>query len=627
MPATQQHQRHGHAAPIAAFSSLGVVFGDLGTSPLYTVQTVVQSAGGKFAPASAMGMLSLIFWTLIVIVTVKYCIFVMRADNEGEGGILALMSLVGANALKGAAGVLAAMGLIGAALIYGDGVITPAISVLSALEGVNVATSALKPYVLPTAVVILIGLFAVQRFGTSKIGAAFGPVMLVWFLVIAALGIGGIVRHPGVLAAVNPVYALSFLLHGGPTTLLVLGSVFLCVTGGEALYADMGHFGRGPIRGAWFIVVLPALLLSYAGQTALLIDKGAGQGNPFYELAPHWAVYPLVILATLATIIASQAIITGAFSMTRQAVQLGWLPSMSIRQTSSRSYGQIFVPVVNRLMMVATIAIAIAFGSSDKLAGAYGTAVSTTMLLTTCLLFEAMRKVWKWPLALVIPLAGLFVAVDFSFFVANLLKIVQGGWVPLAFGALLFTIMVTWRSGVDAVRAILADRSEPVDQFMAELREQKIIRVPGVGVFLSRGNEQVPPAVIDHARYTRSLYKNVIMLNVSFEETPRVDDKDRTTIEHVEEGMWRAHVRFGFIESPDLKAALSRIDGLDPSVDFDQAIYISARDLVIGRAQRPRMPRWQAPIFGFLYRNAVRVVDRFNLPPNQVVEVSREVRV
>ncbi len=402
------------------------MFGDLGTSPLYTLQTVVQAMGGQFTPQTALGVLSLVFWTLIVTISIKYCLFVMRADNRGEGGILALMSLIGANGFTPGVRLLTGMGLLGAALIYGDGVITPAISVLSALEGVNVVTEVFKPYVMPMAVVILLALFAAQRFGTERIGRAFGPIMLLWFIVIALLGVASIMKHPDVIAAVDPRYAIRFMMASGRTGFLVLGGVFLCITGGEALYADMGHFGKNPIRRSWYGVVLPALLLSYAGQTAFLIDKGTVTGNPFFQIAPAWSVYPLVVLATIATIIASQAIITGSFSMTRQAMQLGWLPGVAIRQTSDRIYGQIYIPVVNWLLMVATIATTIAFGASDRLAGAYGTAVSTTMLLTTFLLFRAMRDLWKWPMAVAVPIAVVFIMVDTGFFTRESLEDCRG---------------------------------------------------------------------------------------------------------------------------------------------------------------------------------------------------------
>lgn len=616
-----------HTGPLVALSALGIVFGDLGTSPLYTLQTVVQATGGHFTTQSALGILSLLFWTLILTVTIKYCLFVMRADNQGEGGILALMALVGANDLRGRRALFAAMGLVGAALIYGDGVITPAISVLSALEGVNVVTSQLKPYIMPAAVVILIALFGVQRFGTSKIGALFGPTMLVWFVVIAALGVSGVLRNPAVLSAVDPRLALDFMRHGGPGALLVLGGVFLCITGGEALYADMGHFGKWPIRGAWFFIVLPALLLSYAGQVGLLIEKGALTTNPFYELAPHWAIYPLVALATVATIIASQSIITGAFSMTRQAMQLGWMPAMGIRQTSARVYGQIYVPVVNWMMMAVTLAITIGFGSSDRLAGAYGTAVSTTMLLTTCLLALAMHKVWKWPLVVVVPVAGLFFVVDLGFFAANLLKIVDGGWAPLLVGAILFLLMTTWRAGIDLVRSVNQARSKSADQFLADLRTDKIARSPGTAVFLTRSLEAIPASLVDYVAFTGALHTQVIILQVDFVERPWVNDADRTVCEHVADDIWRAKVRFGFSEIPDLPKALAQVPALHPDWGLKDAVWFSMRDLVVDKPKAHALPGWRAAIFAFLYRNASRVVDRFDLPAHQVIEISREVEV
>jgi len=613
--------------PATALAALGIVYGDLGTSPLYTLQTVVQAMGGHFTVESALGILSLIVWTLIITVSIKYCLLVMRADNHGEGGILALMSLVGANSLKGKGRLLTAMGLLGAALIYGDGVITPSISVLSALEGVNVVTTTLKPFVMPLAVVILIGLFMVQRFGTASIGKAFGPVMLLWFAVIAALGISGIVRHPGVLRAIDPSYAVRFLAHSGAAGPLVLGGVFLCITGGEALYADMGHIGRRPIRLSWYGLVLPALVLSYAGQTAILVGNGRIQGNPFFQLAPHWSVIPLVILATLATIIASQAIITGSFSMTRQAMQLGWLPGLSIRQTSDKVYGQIYVPTVNWLMMVATVAITIAFGSSDKLAGAYGTAVSTTMLLTTCLLFAAMRRVWRWPLLVCLAVAGVFLIVDLAFFGANLLKIADGGWLPLTFGALVFFVMTTWRGGIDAVRASLQATTQSPERFLAELEQGSVPRVPGTAVFLTRARQTIPTLLVDHIKHMGALHQHVIALTVLFEECPRSIEAERCSIEPVGAGIVHITVRFGFIEIPDVEVALSGVKGLDSGVDLSSAVFFGTRDQVVRRPAGALLAPWRRPAFAFLYRNAVKVVDRFNLPPQSVVEIARQIEV
>jgi len=610
-----------------ALSALGVVFGDLGTSPLYTLQTVVQATGGRFTAESALGILSLIVWTLLITVSIKYCLFVMRADNHGEGGILALMSLVGANSFQRGTRVLACMGLLGAALIYGDGAITPAISVLSALEGVNAVTPSLKPYVMPAALVILIALFAAQRVGTERIGRAFGPIMLVWFIVIAGLGLIGIAHHPHVLAALNPSCAIAYLAHSGAVGWLVLGGVFLCITGAEALYADMGHFGRAPIRSAWFLIVLPALLISYAGQTGLMLDAGQLQGNPFFLLAPTWAVYPLVLLATISTIIASQSIITGAFSMTRQAMQLGWLPGVGIRQTSDQIYGQIYVPAVNWLMMVATVAITFGFGSSDRLAGAYGTAVSTTMMLTTALLYTAMYKVWGWSRWLAVLAGGLFFVVDLSFFGANLLKIADGGWLPLTLGLLIFALMLIWRSGIAAVRASLNQNAPSAEQFVADLLTNQVPRVAGTAVFLTRSNQNIPPLLIEHVRQMGALHKNAIALHVVFEEIPRVAPELRSAVKPLGNGIWHITMHFGFLEIPDLRARLKELGKLDGSTELGAAIFFGSRDLVVRRAGSKVLSRGRLQFFSFLYRNAVRVVDRFYLPPRNVVEIARLIEI
>ena len=613
---------------LARLSALGIVFGDLGTCPLYTLQTVVQAAGGPFTPELGLGVLSLIVWTLIITISVKYCIFVMRADNQGEGGIFALMSLVGADGFASGAKVLTVMGLLGAALIYGDGVITPAISVLSAVEGVNVVTDTLKPFVMPFAVTILVVLFATQRFGTEKIGRAFGPVMLLWFAVIGLLGLHEILLHPMVLEALDPRHAVKFMMHhSGAAGLLVLGGVFLSITGGEALYADMGHFGKGPIRQNWYWIVLPALLLNYAGQTSLLMGKGHTTANPFFELAPHWAIYPLVALATLATIIASQAIITGSFSMTRQATQLGWLPGMTIRQTSDKVYGQIYVPVVNWLMMIATISTTIAFGSSDRLAGAYGTAVSTTMLLTTVLLFRTMCRCWHWPTPVALLVGGIFLIVDFSFFSANLLKIADGGWLPLCIALVLFLIMVTWRWGVEAIRSGLPLPQADADQFLKDLKNGVIPRVAGTTVFLTRSRQKVSRFIVDYTRFTGSLPRNVIALSVSFENIPRVPKPSCHVVDQVEDRFWHLAARFGFFEIPDLRRALSEAQGLSPDVSLEDVTFIGTRDLVMHRKGSSLLRRLRLALFAFLYRNAARAIDRFSLPPKQVIEIAREIEL
>jgi KUP system potassium uptake protein len=616
-----------HPGGWAALSAVGVVFGDLGTSPLYSLQTVVQATGGRFTPDSALGILSLVVWTLIITVSIKYCLFVMRADNNGEGGILALMSLIGANSFKPGFRVLTAMGLLGAALIYGDGVITPAISVLSAIEGVNVVTPAFKSFVMPMAVVILLGLFAAQRFGTEKIGRAFGPVMMIWFVAIAVLGLVSIAHHPGVVAALDPRYAIRFMAHAGSEGLLVLGGVFLCITGAEALYADMGHFGKRPIRLSWYGIVLPSLLLSYAGQIAFMIDKGTVTGNPFFQMAPSWSIYPLVVLATLATIIASQAIVTGSFSMTRQAMQLGWLPGVAIRQTSDRIYGQIYVPVVNWLLMTATIATTVAFGSSDRLAGAYGTAVSTTMLLTTILLYRAMRDVWHWSFVLAAAVAGVFLIVDGGFFAANLLKIADGGWLPLTFAAVLFVVMITWRAGTDAIRVMLVQPPLAVERFLSDLKDGLIPRVEGTTVFLTRSTQKVPRLIMDHAHFTGVLPRHAIALSVVFENTPRITGPSCTVVDDVGEGLWHLAARFGFFEIPDLRKALLNAHGLDTPIDFDNALFVGTRDLIVPKREGSAMRGWRLALFAFLYRNAVKVVDRFNLAPENVIEIARQIEI
>ena len=612
--------------PAAALTALGIVYGDLGTSPLYTLQAVAQAVGGTLDRDAALGSLSLIFWALVITISVKYCVFVMRADNHGEGGILALMSLIGAG-WSGRKRVFVVMGLFGAALIYGDGIITPAISVLSALEGLNASTQIFKPYVLPMAVAILLGLFAIQSRGTAVVGKAFGPIMLLWFVTIAVLGIAGITRHPAVLVAVDPYYAISFLLGGGWRAFAVLGAVFLAITGGEALYADMGHIGRNPIRTVWYAIVLPALLLNYAGQIALFLDDPAMSGNPFFRLAPDWAVVPLVVLATLATIIASQAIITGSFSLTRQAMQLGWFPGVRIYQTSAEQYGQIYVPSVNWTMMVFTLAITVGFGSSDRLAGAYGTAVSTTMLLTTALLYKVMRDRWRWSALSALAVAGAFLVVDIAFFSANLLKIRDGGWVPLVFAALIFLIMTTWHFGAAALRRKLAHATEAPEVFFRRLRENKIPRVPGTAIFLTRLNRSVPPLIVQHVTQIGSLHQTLIALTVQFEEVPRIHAEHRMEIAHPDEDFWHLTVRYGFVEIPNLSVVLRQAKDVGCPIDLDHAIFFGERDEVVRRKGRGRLARWRVPLFAFMFRNSVHAADRFNIPSAKLVEISRRIEL
>ncbi len=615
----------GRSLGPVALAALGIVYGDLGTSPLYTFQTIVGTVGGHPTAAEALGLLSLVIWALVLTVSVKYCVFVMRADNRGEGGILALMSLV-TTPTKGLT-PLVAMGLFGAALLYGDGMITPAISVLSALEGVNVVTSALKPYVLPAALVILVALFAAQVRGTVSIGRVFGPVMLLWFATIAVLGVVGVVHAPGVLWALNPYHAGRFIVTHGLHSFLVLGAIFLAVTGGEALYADMGSLGRTPIRIAWYAVVLPALLLSYAGQAALLVENPQLDGNPFFKLAPEWAVIPLVVLATLATIIASQAIITGVFSLTRQAMQLNWLPGLTIRQTSADEYGQIYVSTVNWLMMAGTVALAAGFGSSDRLAGAYGTAVATTMLLTTALLYHAMRDVWHWRPIVAFPVCAVFLLIDLVFFAANLLKILEGGWVPLMIGALIFIIMLTWRAGVDAMRRRQVEIEQDPAAFLADLRSGRVPRVPGTAVFLSRGGQKVPSIMVRHVGQLKVLPATAVSLAVRFEEVPRVPEAERAEVEQLSDGLWRVKARFGFVDIPDLPAAMASAKEKGCPLELADAVYFATRDDVVRSNNHPRLWGWQRVLFGFLYRNGVHAADRFDLPADRFVEIGRQIKL
>ncbi|WP_407165512.1 potassium transporter Kup [Bradyrhizobium sp. ORS 111] len=605
--------------------ALGIVYGDLGTSPLYTLQTIVHLMGDSFTPDAALGSLSLIIWALIITISIKYCLFVMRADNHGEGGILALMALTGAR-WSGRGRWLIAIGLFGAALIYGDGIITPAISVLSAVEGLNVATDVFRPYTMPIAAGILIGLFALQRRGTATVGKTFGPVMLLWFVTMAVLGIVSVARHPDVLRALNPEHGVLLLTTHGLLGFTLLGGVFLALTGGEALYADMGHVGRRPIRLAWYGIVLPALVLNYAGQVGNFIASPDPSANPFFKLAPVWAIYPLVTLATLATIIASQAIITGSFSMTRQAMQLGWFPGVQINQTSAEEYGQIYVPFVNWTMMCLTVALAVGFGSSDRLAGAYGAAVSTTMVLTTALLYQAMRRTWHWSVVRASALTGVLLTVDLAFFLANLFKIEEGGWIPLLFGALVFAIMTTWHRGIDALHRRGMARAQHVDAFVANLHEQHIARVPGTAIFLTRLGHRIPPIIVDYVRQAHSLHRTAIALTASFESVPRIRPADRIRCEQLCEGLWHITVHFGFVEIPDLPTVLANAKQIGVPVQHDTTYYIERHDPV-SRPRRNPLARFQIALFAFMARNSAHAIDRFRIPSGSLIEIGSRMEI
>jgi KUP system potassium uptake protein len=610
---------------LLGLGALGVVFGDIGTSPLYTLKTVLDHTGPHPDPAATLGAFSLILWTLILITTVKYVNIAMRIDNDGEGGIIALMTLLGVKQHQRP--LIIAVGLFGAALIYGDGAITPAISVLSALEGVEQVAPHLQAYVLPAAAVILLALFAAQPFGTAAIGRAFGPIMALWFAAIAALGAYGVVQHPSVFAAVDPRYGLDYLSRGGFQGFLVLGAVFLCVTGAEALYADMGHFGPKPIRLSWSLIVFPALILNYAGQAAIVLAGAPTQGNIFYRLCPGPLLTPLIVLATVATVIASQSIITGAFSMTRQAMQLGWLPRMSITQTSEEGYGQIYVGVVNWLLMIVTLGLTIGFGRSDNLAAAYGIAVSATMLMTSVLLFIAMREVWRWPIWVAGAVAGLFVIIDSAFLAANLAKVIEGGWVPLLLASVVYAAMWTWRRGAVEVQRSVEAGLTPLSSLLDKLHAGKIARVPGSAVFFTRAKGETPPVLAWHVRQNRALHEYVLALTLTVLSTPWSEPEARVRVERIDDNFWRAQARYGFMEHPDIQAVLEECKEKGVEIDLDDVTYYVGHETIIPRENGKGMARWQEVLFAAMGRNAERISDYLKLPCDQVVEIGREIEI
>ena len=616
---------HAERLGVLALGALGVVYGDIGTSPLYPFKTALEWAGDA-TPAAALGMLSLIVWTLLITTSVKYVAVVMRVDNDGEGGILALMSLLGIKRRQHI-GVIA-IGLFGAALLYGDGAITPAISVLSALEGLKLPLPGFAPYVLPAAVVVLIALFALQSQGTARIGRLFGPIMTVWFIVIGLLGLGGVLAHPGVLVALDPRHGLDYLFGHGVTGFLVLGAVFLCATGAEALYADMGHFGPRPIRVAWYGLVLPTLVLNYAGQAALVATNAVpAGGNPFFTLCPTALQVPLVVLSTIATVIASQSIISGVFSMTRQAIQLGWCPRIHITQTSEEGYGQIYVGFVNWLLMLLTLALTVGFGSSDNLAAAFGIAVSLTMFLTSVLLFLAMREIWGWSLPLALAVAGLFALVDLSFVSANFMKLFEGGWVPLVTAGVIYGLMMIWHRGAVAVTERLQDFVMPPAEFAAKLRADNVPRVPGTAVFLTKTTEMTPPIVIWHVRYNRALHQHVLVVSVAFEPVPWIEESERLGRERLDDSFWRLTARYGFMERPDIPKLLE--EALAGGCGFDPAdiTYYVGHETVLHRADGAGLPTWVEATFAAMERNSAHVSDYFNLPRDRVVEIGRQVEI
>ncbi|ELF1046694.1 KUP/HAK/KT family potassium transporter [Enterobacter asburiae] len=610
---------------LLAGGALGVVFGDIGTSPLYTFRTVLSLSEHDPTPGVILGLLSLITWTLILVTSIKYAAFAMRIDNHGEGGIMALMSLLVEKGKGGRWVIFSA--LIGAALIYGDGAITPAISVLSALEGLEMVIPESQPYILPLTVAVLLGLFLLQPFGTARIGKIFGPVMAVWFLAIAALGVRGIVQHPSVLLALNPAYGIAFLFSNGYTSFLVLGGVFLCVTGAEALYADMGHFGKKPIWLAWYGIVFPSLLLNYAGQSALILAGADSKQNLFYTLCPPVLQVPLIILAALATVIASQAIITGAFSMTRQAIQLGWLPRLRIKQTAAESYGQIYIGIINWLLMGVTIGLVVFFKSSDKLAAAYGIAVSLTMLMTTGLLFVAMREVWRWSLASSAVIALCFLVIDATFLFANLIKVLEGGYIPLLMAAAICTVMLIWHRGVKAVSASVGEKGVSVDAFFAQLQQKTVPRVAGSAVFLTRTQNNIPPVMRWHVARNRALQQDVLSLTIDILNVPYVGEEQRIRVEQRAPGYWHGVAQYGFMEHPDIPRLLQGVSEINALFATDDATWYVGHETIVAGEGEAGMAAWQRHIFAFMKRNCTHVINHYHLPSDRVVEISRRVAV
>jgi len=624
-----QDQVTRRALALLSVAALGIVYGDIGTSPLYALRECFSGHYGIVAtPDNVLGVLSLIFWALIIVISLKYVTFILRADNHGEGGILALTALatpVRRIALSRQLWLILP-GLFGAALIYGDGVITPAISVLSAIEGLNVVTPSFRPYVLPLTVVILIVLFMIQRHGTARIGGLFGPIMVVWFAVLAVLGIIQIVQAPQVLAAINPIYGANFFVRNGWPGFLVLGTVFLVVTGGEALYADMGHFGPKPIRLAWFVYVLPALLLNYFGQGSLVLRQPEAAENSFYMMAPSWALLPLVVLATAATIIASQALISGAYSLTMQAEHLGFLPRLQINHTSETAFGQIYIPIVNWALMIGCIAVVLAFRTSSNLAAAYGVAVTSTMVITTIIFGVVARRRWRWSRPRVALIVSFFLVVDLAFFGANIVKIPQGGWFPIVVALLIFTAMRTWKRGSWLVITRERNLELTLPRLLQRVEEEQPVRAPGDAVFLSANREGAPAALLANLKYNHILHERVLLLNVQYEEVPYIDPEQRIEVEHLGHQIFRATFHYGFMEEANVPRTLQDVTLPGKTFEPDNVPFFVNRTRVTVSAQ-PGMAPWREYLYTFMRRNATGAADFFCLPPGRVFEISTTIEM
>jgi KUP system potassium uptake protein len=613
-----------------ALTALGIVYGDIGTSPLYAFQVALAGIGHPVpAPYEVFGIVSLIFWALMLMVSLKYIVFVMRADNEGEGGILALLSLVGGDRIRDGATlpILVLLGIIGAALLYGDGVITPAISVLSAMEGLKLIAPSFDKFVVPVTLAILIGLFLIQRRGTESIGRLFGPVMVIWFVSIGILGAANIWTRPAILWAVNPRAAAHFLISDPFVAFAVIGAVFLALTGGEALYADMGHVGPSAIRRAWFGLVLPALILNYFGQGALILAEPNAADSPFYKLAPHMLLLPMVVLAALATIIASQSLISGVFSMTRQAMIMGLCPRARIISTSSDEEGQIYVPAANWLLMAATLLTVILFRTSDNLAAAYGIAVSGTMLTTTILLYRVAVTRWAWSPAVAVPIIAAFGAIDATFLVSNSMKFVAGGWFPVLIGGAIAVMMLSWRKGASMVRERLRDMSMPLDQFIAYADRTVIGRAPGLGVWLTKVEHGASPILLRHIEHNRVLHEIVVLLSFVFEHRPRVPFDERHSVERLGHGFFRIQTKLGFMQIPDIPLTLINCKMLGFDVDLDHKNYYIAHETIVRRPKGSSMGPLSFGVFSFFNRVASRAPDFFKIPQDAIIEVGFRVEI
>lgn len=622
---------HGKRLAVLTLAALGVVYGDIGTSPLYTIrETFHPEFGLEASVPNVRGILSLVFWSLMLVVVVKYLVFVLRADNRGEGGVLAALALAlqrqHRETERRRRMVLIVLGIFGTALLYGDGIITPAISVLGAMEGLTVVTPRLAPFVVAATIVILLSLFLFQRFGTARVGATFGPVTAVWFITIAVLGIAEITREPRVLASVNPYHAVRFFMEHGFTGFAVLGAVFLAVTGSEALYADIGHFGKKPIRLAFFSLALPALLLNYFGQGALLLRNPAAIENPFYLLAPRWFLYPLLAIATMAAIVASQALISGAFSLARQAVQLGYWPRLTIVHTSRREHGQIYVPEINWALMIGTLLIVVGFRSSSALGAAYGIAVTGTMSITTLLFAVIARTQWKWPMWRVVALAAFFFSFDFAFLGANALKIEHGGWVPLAIGLTVATLMMTWKRGRELLQGIMRQASLPMDLLLTELDRRPPPRVAGTAVFMTSEAEGAPVVLLHHLKHNKALHEQVVLLSIVSAETPDVSEAERVAVQPYGHGVWRVIATYGFMETPNVPEIMEACKAFDLHAHKTETSFYLGRERILPTGAS-RMARWRKKLFVLMNRNAQEATRYFGLPPNRVVELGAQVQL